>query len=669
MRVALYARVSTQRQAQTQTIEQQLARLQAHAQERGWTVTPERIFRDDGYSGAALGRPGLDALRDRAALAEVDVALATAPDRLARKYVHQVLLLEELAGRGCQVVFVERPMSQDPHDQLLLQIRGAVAEYERTLIAERMRRGRLNRLRAGQLLPWVRVPLGYQVDPQRPRDPAGVRVDAAGAALVAQLFAWYLEEGATLLRVAARLLALGIPSPTGKPEWPRATIRGILQNPAYRGTAYGHRTRATTARERHSPLVPIGSGRTHVARPADEWLPVTVPALIDQDTFERAQAKLARNREQARRNNTAHDYLLRALVSCGDCRLSTRARTTWDGRSYYVCAGHQRLTPAARCRARHIPAAQLEALVWADLVALVTAPDQLAAALARAQGGHWVAQELQARLATVAAARTQVARQGERLLAAYLDGVVELPEFERTRQDLRRRDEQLQVQQRQLEASAQQQRDLAGLASGIAAFCATIQAGLAEATFAERRRLVELLIDRVIVTGSDVEIRYVIPTSRDGPHPPFCLLRTDYLAGLPGTIPRGHVAPRRADAQPPEDAVDDLPMVPPLPAPPPVRREQRPEPCPCRVRQFASPRHTCPQLHPIIATDEANRGEDPPSDRPLTGGLFPPRCTRRCSAGIAARRWWPPNPAAARRRCPGGARRGGALAPGRAPRS
>lgn len=93
--------------------------------------------------GASLSRPGLDQLRDRAALAEFDRVVVTAPDRLARKYVHQVLLIEELPAHGCSVEFVERPMSQDPHDQVLLQIRGAVAEYERTLICDRMRRGRL----------------------------------------------------------------------------------------------------------------------------------------------------------------------------------------------------------------------------------------------------------------------------------------------------------------------------------------------------------------------------------------------------------------------------------------------------------------------------------------------------------------------------------------------
>ena len=190
MGAAVYARVSTTRQAQAQTIEQPLDRLREAAAGHGWELEEQHVYRDDGYSGARLGRPGLDRLRDHAALADLDLVLVTAPDRLARNYVQQVLLIDELAGRGCQVEFLDRPMSSDPHDQLLLQIRGAVAEYERTLIAERMRRGRQAKLRAGTLLPWTTPPFGYRLDPERPRQAAGVRVDPGEAALVAQLFDW-----------------------------------------------------------------------------------------------------------------------------------------------------------------------------------------------------------------------------------------------------------------------------------------------------------------------------------------------------------------------------------------------------------------------------------------------------------------------------------------------
>src|SRR5215216_6339441 len=253
MEIALYARVSTSRQQQAQTIDQQLDRLRASvAQHPDWHLADEHIYRDDGYSGAKLNRPGLDRLRDRAAFAAFELILISAPDRLARNYVHQMLLIDELAQRGCQVEFLDRPMSDDPHDQLLLQIRGAVAEYERNLISERMRRGRQAKLRAGTLLPWTTPPFGYRLDPERPRDVAGVRVEPGEAVLVAQLFDWYLEPEGTVYRLARRLTDLGVPTPTGKPRWNAASVRGILRNPAYVGRALTNRTRVTPRSEEHT---------------------------------------------------------------------------------------------------------------------------------------------------------------------------------------------------------------------------------------------------------------------------------------------------------------------------------------------------------------------------------------------------------------------------------
>ncbi len=159
MNIAMYVWVSTQRQAQTQTIEQQLQLLREYSQKQGWVWNEEHIFRDDGYSGATLRRPGLDRLRDQVRNAAFDRMLIIAPDRLARNYVHQMLLVEEFEQGGCQVEFADQPMSHNPHDQLLLQIRGAVAEFERSLIAERMRRGRLQKYQAGGLLPWTHSPV------------------------------------------------------------------------------------------------------------------------------------------------------------------------------------------------------------------------------------------------------------------------------------------------------------------------------------------------------------------------------------------------------------------------------------------------------------------------------------------------------------------------------
>src|SRR5262245_9836507 len=257
MEVALDVRVSTTRQQQTQTIAQQLARLrESVATQPEWHLAEDHIYRDDGYRGAKLNRPGLDRLRDRAALAVFERVLMTAPDRLARNYVHQVLLIDELAQRGCEVEFLDRPMSQEPHDQLLLHIRGAVAEYERTLIADRRRRGRQAKLRAGQLLPWRVPPYGDVMDPERPRDPQRLRLDPVKAAVISQILAWYTDPStpATLYSVAKRLTDDQIPTPRGGPRWNVASVRGILRSPAYTGTAYSERTRPVPARLRQSAL-------------------------------------------------------------------------------------------------------------------------------------------------------------------------------------------------------------------------------------------------------------------------------------------------------------------------------------------------------------------------------------------------------------------------------
>ena len=523
MRVALYARVSTQRQAQADGVAQQLDRLQAHAASQGWTVVAENIFRDDGYSGASLKRPGLERLRDRAALRHLDRVLITAPDRLARHYVHQVLLLEEITATGCQVEFLDRPMSRDPHDQLLLQIRGAVAEYERSLIAERMRRGRLRKLQAGLLLPWTRPPYGYRVDPDRPRDPAGVRCDEAEAAAVAEMFAWYGEEGRSLYGLAQKLLSDAIPPPRVKGRWNVTTLRGILTNPVYTGEVFAGRIQTAPRR----------------LQAREEWIPVaSIPTIVSQESFDRVQAKLAQNRQFARRNNTAHPYLLRALVSCGVCGLSCLGRCLPAGHRYYCCRG--KLSPVnshrdTPCPSRFIPASQVEALVWEDLRQLLTDPEAIRHALERAHGGHWLPQELRARRETLRRGQVSVAQQIERLTEVYLAGVVGLDEYRRRRGDLEQRQQALAAQEQQLAAQTERQADIARLGLSLEEFSRRIRQGLDQATWEQRRQLIEWLVTRVIVTNGEVEIRYVIPTSPAAQTGGICHLRSDYREWLQPT--------------------------------------------------------------------------------------------------------------------------------------
>ena len=559
LHVALYARVSTQRQAQTQGIEQQLERLLAHAHSQGWTIAPEDLCRDDGYSGATLRRPELDRLRDCAASARVDRILITAPDRLARNYVHQALLVEELERHGAVVEFLDRPMSQDPHDRLLLQIRGAVAEYERTLIADRMRRGRLRKLRAGTLLPWTAPPYGYRLDPERPRDPAGVRVEEPEAVVVRDIFAWYVDEGLTLVGIAERLRRLGVTSPKRRACWSTSALRALLTNPAYRGEVIANRIRTSPSRTRHSALRPVGRGDTHRLAPEEDWIRVAhVPALVTAEQFARARARLAHNRATARRNAHAERYLLRALVSCGHCQQGCAARRLPPAYDSYLCrtkALMRVLLHGERCCARYIPAHLLDDLVWRDLCTVLRHPAVIATAMARAKGGAWLPQELQARRAGLRRGRAALVQQRERLTEAYLGGALGLQEYQRRRAELEQRLAALAQQDAQLAAEAEQQDDTARLAAHAADFCRRVCEGLERADFARKRALVELLVDRVVVTDDLVEIRYVVPSSPAGERQRFSLLRTDYLHRRPGReLARQH-APRAPAPEHVEDGI------------------------------------------------------------------------------------------------------------------
>ena len=438
---------------------------------------------------------------------------------------------------GCQIEFIDQPTSHNPHDQLLVQIRGAVAEYERSLIAERMRRGRQQKYRAGLLLPWTRPPYGYRVDP-------AVRVtrQACGWSQPRQrwsrrLFHRYQQEQQSLVGLTKDLMRQQIPTPRGKRRWNQATVRGILCNPVYTGTVFIGRYRVARARHRQSALRPVGHDHGgHPATGPQEWEAVAqVPAIITQDQFDLVQAKLAQNQQYARRNNTAHPYLLRALVSCGGCHLSCtgRYRKTKDAEyAYYTCRGKSHPVVSCRderCRSRFIPAGQLDELVWRDLCEVLTHPQTIAEALQRAQGGQWLPQELQARRENLRKARVSLTQQTERLTDAYLAAVLPLEEYQRRRLELEQRQLGIAEQARQLEVSVGRHDELAGMVQSMEAFCQRVQQGLTEATFEQKRHLIELLIDRVVVTNEEVEIRYVIPTSPSSEHLRFCHLRLDYF--------------------------------------------------------------------------------------------------------------------------------------------
>ena len=521
MNVAAYARVSTQRQAREQTIDQQVQRLQGMAQAQGWLLEPHHLYRDEGYSGARIDRPALDRLRDGAERGEFQTVLVTAPDRLARRLVHQMLLMEELAQIGCTVVFLDHPMSQDPNDHLLLQIRGAVAEYERALIADRTRRGRLARLRAGQLLPWVNTPYGYWADPERPRDPGRLRVQETEASVVRQMFAWYVDEGLSMHAIAARLTQLGIPTSQGRSHWNPATVKGILSNEVYAGTAYGNRDyEVEPIRWRGGRSAAEGQRHHTMHRPRDQWIAIDVPPIVSREIFQQVQTLRPLRQAEARRNNTRHDYLLRARVSCAVCGLAASGRPR--GRhAYYICNGHLSRVQTGRaqyCSVRAIRVDRLDPMVWEDVCQLLSNPAIITEALRRANRGELVQDDTRERLRHLQQARHTAERQVERLVDAFTAEVITLEELKVRRRGLEDRIRFLAQQEQDLRGQQQQSLRIDELCTNIEVLCQGVRLGLHTLDFARRRQIIELLVDRVLISHDEIEVRYAIPLK--GLNPP-----------------------------------------------------------------------------------------------------------------------------------------------------
>ena len=207
------------------------------------------MFEDEGFSGATLTRPALERLRDRAAEGAFEVLLCHAPDRLARRYAYQVLLLEELARQGVEVVFAKDPdRGGSPEDELLRQFQGMIAEYERAQIAERTRRGKLHRARGGSVAVMSGAPYGYRHVKRSERMEGFWEIDETQAQIVREVFDRYVAEGVSIGELARWLTDRGIPTRTGKQVWDRSTIWAMLRNPAYRGQAAFGKTKTD---ERH----------------------------------------------------------------------------------------------------------------------------------------------------------------------------------------------------------------------------------------------------------------------------------------------------------------------------------------------------------------------------------------------------------------------------------
>jgi len=540
-RTAIYARVSSEQQAQQGTIQSQLAAVQAFAAAQGLKIDPDLIFADDGVSGTTFARPRLDALRDKAAAGEVEQILILDPDRLARKYAHQLMLVEEFKKLGVTITFINRQITNSPEDQLLLQIQGVISEYEREKIVERHRRGKLHKAQQGQVCVLSGAPYGYVYLPATDHEEARYEIHPAEAAVVRRIFQMLVEQRLSLSAIARQLTQESIPTRRDIGRWERSVIWAMLRNPAYSGKAAYRKTQVVD-RVRPTKLAydrnfyPKHVHSSTRDRPPEEWITIPVPAIVNAELFEQARTRLEENKRFSPRNNKRYEYLLSGLLRCQQCGYALYGKPASSSkykRLYYRCAGQDgyRWKDGRVCAAHPVRVETVDELVWEQTCRLLEQPDLILKEYARRTQKK---QRQQLEFKELLLKKKREIKQQElektRLLDLYQTGHVELAEIEPRLKSIRSKIKKLHDECALLERDEKAEQQRLQLIEQFTDFTQRMNRNLSNLSFAERKQIVRLLVEEVLVNTStdEIVVRHILPLDEKFP---LCKGSTRSFAG------------------------------------------------------------------------------------------------------------------------------------------
>jgi site-specific DNA recombinase len=352
-RVAIYARVSTDDQAEAETIQTQVEFLRKYCDLHDLPIADEYL--DDGVSGMIplTKRPQGSRLITDAAKGQFRTVIFYRVSRLGRRLAVVLDAYEALDEVDVVVRSATEPIdTAEPIGRFIFQMLGAFAELDRETILDNTTRGRARGARQGR---WYGVvPTGYAVqDGKLIPNESEILPGLAEAELVRDIYR-RIAAGESSIKVADYLSALGLRRfkryakhdgresvIEGAPGWPAKRVSELVHNPTYKGTHVYNGKHGDVERE--------------------------VPALVSGELWDRANAQLAKNRVTASRNSK-QTYLLRSLIRCGACGVAYIGMSSQGARSYrcgYASPGH-RGTPGDRCRGKVLNADHIEAAVWED---------------------------------------------------------------------------------------------------------------------------------------------------------------------------------------------------------------------------------------------------------------------------------------------------------------
>jgi site-specific DNA recombinase len=322
-KAALYARVSTDAQQKEGTIESQLVELKRQITVAGHVLAEEYI--DDGYTGTLLDRPALNRMRSDLKTDRYDRIYFLAADRIARDVEYQRIIVGELLKHGKQITINGKDYEQNPENKLTLTMLGAFSEFERAKIIERTTRGRLHRLRMGEMSSNGHRIFGYHYVKKTSTSPAMLAINEEQAAVVRSIFEMFASGDYGLVTISRHLEQRRVLTCNGRQRWDNDRIKSMLKNETYTGTRYFNRIVHATDANREGKKVVRGQW---IFRDRSDWIAVKVPAIVSRELFDQVQERLREH--DARYCQPVTHYLLSGLVQCGVCGSGCSSFRRWQ---------------------------------------------------------------------------------------------------------------------------------------------------------------------------------------------------------------------------------------------------------------------------------------------------------------------------------------------------
>jgi site-specific DNA recombinase len=508
----IYARVSSKKQKEEETINSQVNALHSYAKERGYAIPKDWIFLDDGVSGNSLHRAALDELRDVIRTERVECIFIYSPDRLSRKYSYQLILLEEFKKHCVKVCFLKDVSNTEtPEGIMFNHFQGIFAEYERALILDRSRRGKLYKAKQGDSAVLPSIPYGYIK--VRNDHKKTVEIAQEEANVVRMIYRLYIYEKKTLSQIQRILFENNMKSPKGYSNWHVTSIRNILNNSAYTGRAYygkTYRAKEGSDKIRHYP-----SGKVMQAvfskkkSPEENWIPVKVPQIIGETDYELAQEQIIRNAEFSARN-TKEIALLQGLVLCGVCGNPFYKRTRKYKEKitgHYYCRS-QTDKLLKKCSNGCVGQEELDELVYKEVISLLKNPSVLQDEITRRTQNSTNNEELKSREISNKKELGRISVERDRLLDAYQGELIDLKELRQRQEHLKDRKMLIEKDANAIQAlKIESQINFEDMFKGI---LDKIQNASIELPLKQRQKLIRLLVEKVVVTEDKITITHCI---------------------------------------------------------------------------------------------------------------------------------------------------------------